>query len=106
MEEINEKLDKILFWLEFIGKKEVKEFIQTILLEPKEIVLYQNSDGNNGYNELTKISKLTQIKIQELWNYWTEIGIMYKIPAGPGERGVRKYNLLELGIKIPKNNDK
>jgi len=101
MEEINEKLDKILFWLEFIGKKEAKEFIHTILLEPKEIILYQNSDGSQGYRELTEKAKMTEKTIQDCWNKWEKMGIIEKISVQRGERGKRKYDLIEVGIKIP-----
>lgn len=103
MDEIIERLDKILYWLEFIGKREAKEFLLKCLPEPQQLVLYQNSDGTQGFTELTKLVRITQAKIQDYWNKWEKIGILEKIPVKGGERGMRKYNLIELGIEMPKN---
>ena len=101
MDEIIKRLDKMLFWLEFIGKREAKEFLLECFSNDQEIILYQNSDGKNGYNELTKIAKMTQKTIQEFWNKWENMGILIMKSVQGGERGVRKYNLMELGIEIP-----
>ena len=101
MKDIEEKLDKILFWLEFIGKREAREFMLSILNDSKDIALYQFSDGKNGYSELKKITKITDTTIKEKWEKWQEMGILDMKSVKGGERGVRKYNLLELGIDIP-----
>ena len=104
MEDIIERLDKILFWLEFIGKREAKEFMLECLPEPHELVLYQYSDGTNGYNELTQLARITQTKIKAYWDKWEEMELMIKIPAKGGERGKRKFNLIKLGIELPSLN--
>lgn len=101
MEEIKERLDKILYWLEFIGKREAKDFLLGCLTEKKEIVLYQNSDGMKGISGLKKIAKMTDTTILDYWNKWEKIGILEKISVRGGDRGKRKFDLVVLGIDIP-----
>jgi hypothetical protein len=100
--DLNKKLDGILYWIELIGKREARDLLLTILKDPKEIVLYQYSDGSNGYSELKKIAKMTETTIKDYWEKWHKMEILDMKPVQRGERGRRKYNLLEFGIDIPK----
>lgn len=103
MEEIIERLDKILFWLEFSGKKELKKFLLENLTEYQEKILYQKCDGLKGLDDLTKEVKIGRKTILDYWEKWVKLGIMKKSPVRGGERGVRLFDLIELGILQSKN---
>jgi len=100
MKNESEKIDEILIWIKQIGKIQIRKFISECLSLPQERVLYQNSDGEKGYNELKKIVKMTDKTILDYWDKWEKLEILEKIPAKGGKRGKRLFDLEELGIEI------
>ena len=103
MDEIIKRLDRILFWLEFLGKKEAKEYLLSCFSDEKEIILYHKCDGTRSLADLTSEVNMARTTILELWKKWEKMGIIEKKPVSGGDRGIRIFNLIELGIKIPEN---
>lgn len=101
MSEKDKEKEELLYWIKIIGKMNIRTLILSCLTKPQEHVLYQNSDGKQGFTELTRKAKMTQTKIQDYWSKWEKLDIIEKIPVRGGERGKRIFDLEELGIEIP-----
>lgn len=97
MEEIKEKLDKIMNLLILVNRMEIKKFILENITEDDELLLYQKSDGENTIRKLNEITEISTGKISSCWEKWERINILEKLQNG---RGKRLFDLNELDIGL------
>ena len=90
MQEINEKLDKIMNLLLIINKESIKEYILNIITEDDELLLYEESDGIKSTRKLEEITGISKSKISTCWEKWTKLGLMMK---NKENRGIRLFDL-------------
>lgn len=103
-EEKNELLEvckEILIWQKIAYDDKVKQFLESILDEPRKIVAYHLSDGEKTTRIISKDVGAGTGSISRWWTTWINRGIAVPIPKGVGMRAKKFFNLEDYNIAIP-----
>lgn len=105
MSEENKKIlevcKEILTWQKIAYDGQVKPLLDTILDEPRKIVAYHISDGENTTRIISKKVGAGTGSISRWWTTWINRGIAVPIPKGAGMRAKKFFNLEDYNIAIP-----
>jgi len=92
---------EILTWQKIVYDDKVKPLLDTILDEPRKIVAYHISDGENTTRIISKEVGAGTGSISRWWTTWINRGIAVPIPKGAGMRAKKFFNLEDYNIAIP-----
>ena len=99
-------LKEILKWVKFTGLKEVKGIlVGTLNNDPKRLIVYHLSDGDNGLDEIAALAKVGNKTVLSLWELWLKMSLGENIPVRHGSRFKRSFDLQELGFEVPQINE-
>ena len=91
----------ILIWQKIAYDDKVKPLLESILDEPRKIVAYQMSDGENTTRIISKEVGAGTGSISRWWTTWINRGIAIPMPKGAGMRAKKFFNLEDYNIAIP-----
>lgn len=100
-EQILETLKEIQKWIRFSGWINVKRILLDTLNEPKQLVAYSLTNGENGLDYIKDRIGRSRGTVQRYWASWQKIGIVESINVRGGSRGKALFDLEEFGIEIP-----
>ena len=91
----------ILIWQKIAYDDKEKPLLESILDEPRKIVAYQMSDGENTTRIISKEVGAGTGSISRWWTTWINRGIAIPMPKGAGMRAKKFFNLEDYNIAIP-----
>ena len=91
----------ILIWQKIAYDDKVKPLLESILDEPRKIVAYQMSDGENTTRIISKEVGAGTGSISRWWTTWINRGIAIPMPKGVGMRAKKFFNLEDYNIAVP-----
>lgn len=85
---------ELLAFLRVLAEPILYDALQEVFRTPKQLYIYELSNGARSTREIGKLVKLDQKGISNLWREWEKEGIVEKV----GKKGQHKarYSLLEL----------
>ncbi len=95
---IVERLDKILFSLQFGNYQTARNYFEVILDSDRKKRVYQLSDGKNSISQIKEKTGIkSQSQIQDWWDEWSRKGIVKDAEEYKG-RKIKVIDLKELGL--------
>jgi len=99
LEEISANTREIASWLQVAYGSQFKEKVQVLLDDPRKLVAYEFSTGENTTRGVAQVAGVSDKTIRDWWREWLEEGI---VEPGPVEgRFRRRFSLERLGIQVP-----
>lgn len=92
---------EILIWQKIAYDDKIRPLLEAILDEPRKIVAYHLSDGENITRYISKEANASTGSISNWWTTWINRGIAIPIPIGAGMRAKKFFNLEDYNIVIP-----
>lgn len=101
LKEQTEILREILKWIRFVGMKEVKGVLNSVVDTDQKRIVYHYSDGTRGTVEVAKLAGIgSNATIARLWKSWQKLSLGDNIPVKGGERFKRSFDLEDFGIEV------
>lgn len=93
-ESIKSQNNEILSLLRVLAQPVLFDALQEIFKTPKQLYIYELSDGERSTRDIGKLVRLDQKGISNSWREWEKAGLVEKV----GKKGQFKacYTLLEL----------
>lgn len=101
LEELLEICKEILSWQRIAYDDKVKPLLESILDEPRKLVAYHLSDGENTTRNLSSKVGAGTGSISRWWTTWINRGIAVPLPKAGGMRAKKRFDLEDYNIKIP-----
>jgi len=95
-------LREILKWIRFMGMKEVKNVLNSVLKDDQDRLVYHLSDGTRGTVEIAQLAKIgSTATIAKYWQTWSKLNLGENRPVKGGSRFERSFDLADFGIDVP-----
>ena len=107
-ESMENTLNQILHWINLCGKDYLINKIKkdNLIKNEKELIAYQNSDGERSIRDLVKLAGISRATIQNLWKQWVMAGIAEPTEKYSGGRCRRLFEINIEDISFTTNNKK
>lgn len=105
LQRIAELLEQQLALIKLINFQKIQEIINDNLETDTDKLIYELSDGTRSVREIEKLTNVSRTTISNLWEKWTELGLMKEDERVKG-RKKRLISLNALGINVPRSIDK
>ena len=99
LEAIATNTREIATWLQIAYGAQLKEKLETLLDDPRKLIAYEYSDGENSTRSVAQTAGVSDKGIRSWWREWMEHDIVE--PASVEGRFRRRFSLRKFGIELP-----
>lgn len=105
LQKSQEVLEDMAAWIKVGNFENVRIFLTSTFKKPEERIVYNLSDGRST-REINAACGVSLGSISNYQNNWNKMGLMKTTSVTRGDRYIKKFNLEDFGIEIPKQSDK
>ena len=91
----------VLTWQKIAYDDKVQPLLELLLDEPRKVLAYYHSDGENTTRKLSAMVGAGTGSISRWWTTWINRGIAIPIPKGAGMRAKRFFDPEDYNIRVP-----
>ena len=99
LEAIATNTREIATWLRVAYGAELKEKLEALLDDPRKVIAYEYSDGENSSRAVAHAAGVSGKTIRDWWREWMEEGIVE--PSSVEGRFRRHFSLRLFGVDVP-----
>ncbi len=106
MNEINEKLDRIIAYLHFSSLKQLQEIVPKILDKDDKKLVYNACDGKTGINEIARRTEIQAMNVSNYIKRFEQQGIIISKVTGNKKLPLKIVDLEALNMQVPAKKSK
>lgn len=101
LSEINDKLDKIVGYMNFIAIGQMKQAIPAILDNNRKKLVYHACDGKTGINEISRKTGINAMSVSDYVKQFEIAGIVVASKKDNKKYPQKLTELASLGLELP-----